>query len=1118
MKKALIISLLLLSLMLFSQNKEWPILKHYDQNHLGRIALPIGGIGTGTVSIGGRGELQDWEIMNRPAKGFRTTKSRLDAPFFSIFTKTTKGSTKTKALLGPLYDWEYEHMEGRSIEHHGLPRFESASFNTAYPFGQVSLEDKNMPVKITLKAFNPLIPGDADASGIPIAVLSYEVTNTTDQTIDVSVCGSMRNFIGVDGSKMQKDWKGEYYPVGAKYNKNKYQTTEKLKGIYMYSDSVQTKDPAWGSIALTTGINENTSYRTGTVPDAWGNSILNFWDDFSEDGILQEEAWSFDHQPMASLAISKKLEAGETKNFTFYLTWYFPNRTSWYGPDIVGNYYTEQYDDAWNVIEKEYPKLPELENRTIEFVDAFINSDLPEVVKEAALFNISTLRSQTVFRIKDGHMFGWEGVMDDIGSCMGSCTHVWNYEQTTAFLFGDLAKSMRDVEFGYATHDNGLMSFRVNLPLDKAQSSSMAAADGQMGTIMKFYRDWQLSGDQEFLNKHYENVKKALAFAWIEGGWDADIDGVMEGCQHNTMDVEYFGPNPQMQIWYLGALKAGKEMAITMDDQQFANVCDELFNKGSIWTDENLFNGEYYEQIIKTPENSGSIASGLTVGMGASDINNPDFQLAKGCLVDQLVGQYMAHVCGLGYLINPDHAKTTLNSIMKYNYRESLNDHFNNMRSYAMGNESALLMASWPKGRPKVPFPYFSEVMTGFEYTAAVGMLYEGQAENGLKCIKSIRDRYDGSKRNPFDEAECGHHYARAMASWSSVLALTGFQYSGVDRTIRFGNIEGEYFWSTGYAYGTVEILNKGSKKEVKLHVLKGSLNIHKITIQGFGEQQLKSNLELTEGSINFYQVKNNNKQAGIPQYQLKEIKTTSVIRAPHIKDANNKIFKTASFTDTKMVHMESEPGSKIYYTLDGSLPTENSLVYIAPIKLSESAIIKAIAVKNGFESFLSTTAEVFKVRGFEHLELLTKPSPKYKGKDANTLFDGIKGNSSFSDGKCLGFEGDDLVLIISFKDKTKVNTLIINCLINEGSWIFPPQKIEFYKSIDAKTYEIFGVIDQKEIGEGGENNTMAYRQEFENTEIQHLKIKVINTGVCPEGHPGAGEKAWLFIDEIIIE
>jgi hypothetical protein len=429
-----------------------------------------------------------------------------------------------------------------------------------------------------------------------------------------------------------------------------------------------------------------------------------------------------------------------------------------------------------------------LTQKTLDFVNAFVISTYPDVVKEAALFNLSTLRSQTVFRTEDGKMFGWEGVMDRFGSCKGSCTHVWNYEQATAFLFNDLARTMREVEFSYALRKNGHMGFRTNLPLvPSASGIGVAAADGQMGTIMKFYREWQLSGNEAFLKEHWPRVKAALSFAWIENGWDADVDGVMEGVQHNTMDVEYFGPNPQMQLWYLGALRAGEEMAFYMKDEAFAQKCRNLFESGSKWTDENLFNGEYYIHKIKVPDGKDNIAEGLMAGMGSKRIDHPDYQLASGCLVDQLVGQYMAHVLGLGYLVKEENVTTTLQSILKYNKKETMFEHFNNMRSYAMGDEKALLMASWPKGgRPKIPFPYWSEVMTGFEYTAAIGMLYEGMQQEGLDVIRNIRDRYDGRKRNPFDEAECGHHYARAMASWAGIIQQSGFRYSAVDKTISF--------------------------------------------------------------------------------------------------------------------------------------------------------------------------------------------------------------------------------------------------------------------------------------------------------------------------------------------
>jgi non-lysosomal glucosylceramidase len=818
----------IISLTTQGQNIKWPLLKHYDKNHISKVALPIGGIGTGTVSINGRGSLVDWEIMNRPGKGFSTVTPGNDAPFFAIHIQDVEKSY-TKGLMGPLLDHEYEHMEGRPVDHHGIPRFEKANFDAAYPFGVVNLSDSNLPVDVKIKTFNPLIPGDADASGIPIAILRYEVSNKTDKPITVSVCGSIRNFIGKDGSKFHYDWKGDKIFEGAVKNTNEFRSDANFKGIFFQPGEVDKADPAWGTIALTTDAASGISYRTSSVRNDWSNSVLDFWDDFSDDGILREKTEQVDNDPMASLAVQQEIPAKGTRVFQFFLTWHFPNRMAW-AKEVVGNYYTTQYSDAWDVIVKTYPDLNNLEQKTLDFVNAFINSDFPEEVKEAALFNLSTLRSQTVFRIKSGHMMGWEGCMDVNGSCAGSCTHVWNYEQATAFLFGDLAKTMRDVEFNFATRKDGGMAFRAALPLITNQTVG-TAADGQMGTVMKMYRDWQLSGDTEFLKKSWPNVKNALSFAWLENSWDANADGVMEGSQHNTMDVNYSGPNPQMQFWYLGALKAAEKMAVALNDNDFAKKCAEIYQSGSKWTDENLFNGEYYEHKVLDPETKKEITD-------YSSPNMPRYQLAKGCLVDQLVGQYMAHICGLGYLAPEEHIKTTLQSILKYNYRESMAGHFNNMRSYALGNESALLMASWPKGRPKVPFPYFSEVMTGFEYTAAVGMIYEGMEQEGLEVIRNIRARYDGAKRSPFNEAECGHHYARAMASWASVIALSGFQYSAIDKSMTFTAKPGTYFWSNGSAWGTCKV----SENKAELHVLSGEVELGRFTLKGAETKQFSNN------------------------------------------------------------------------------------------------------------------------------------------------------------------------------------------------------------------------------------------------------------------------------------
>ena len=887
----------------------WPVLHRYDQDHLARIALPLGGIGTGTVSLGGRGDLRDWELMNRPAKGFIPGRDTRCPPSFVLYARPEGGSSVTRLLEGPLEYFEYEGASGSPAANHGLPRFARCTFDAAYPFGQVRLSDDDVPVDVRLEAFNPLVPCDADRSGLPVAVLRYVLTNRTDVPVSAAVCGSIPNFIGMDGTD-----------GACSENRNRYRAGDGLRGLFMSSQGVDREAAQWGTMALATTA-EAVSYRTAWRDDRWGTPLLDFWDEFSESGTLTDRDAGNNARPMASLSARVKLSPGETAGVTFVLAWHFPNRYTWTPAtkedltvggdtesageeaccdegegcceqggdgaaeccddngnsmsdscegssgccdddgvccddgkiccdtgDLIGNYYTTRFEDAWDVVEQVVPDLESLETDTLRFVEAFCGSDLPEVVKEAALFNLSTLRSQTCFRTPDGRFYGWEGCHDAAGCCLGSCTHVWNYEQSTAFLFGDLAQTMREVEFAQATDENGLMSFRVWLPLARARNFNRAAADGQMGCVMKMYRDWQLSGDDAQLRALWPDVKKALAFCWIPGGWDADRDGVMEGCQHNTMDVEYFGPNPQMEFWYLGALRAAEEMARYLGDDDFARECRDLYERGSAWTDANLFNGEYYEHEIRVPEREEDVAEGLTVGMGPKDLANPDYQLGSGCLVDQLVGQYMAHVCGLGYLADSGNVRRSLQSILEYNRLEGFHGHTNVMRSYVLGDEAALLMASYPKDRPDNPFSYFTEVMTGFEYTAAIGMIYEGLVDEGLDCIQDIRDRYDGRRRNPFDEAECGHHYARAMAAWTAHLALTGFQYSAVTKTMALTERPGRYFWSTGYAWGICAVSKSDDGIRAELSVLHGNLQLSGLRLGDSGEAGFDQMLELAEG------------------------------------------------------------------------------------------------------------------------------------------------------------------------------------------------------------------------------------------------------------------------------
>jgi uncharacterized protein (DUF608 family) len=701
----------------------------------------------------------------------------------------------------------------------------------------VELTDGGLPVEVSTEAFNPLIPGDADASGIPFMLYRVRVNNPTSKPVSITVCGAVSNFIGTDGAD------------GAVANDtNVFRNAQGIAGLFMASPEVATDSPYWGTMSLVTPDTHNEiSHRTTDIAVGWQMGLLHLWEELCQKGRLTDiQAAPAQKGPNGALAIGFSVAPGATETATFIIAWHFPNRLSWtpegksvrvgggrsvYGPPVIGNYYTTQYTDAWDAAAKAAAQLPDLERRTLAFANAVCDSDFPPVIKEAALFNLSTLKTQTVFRTPDGRFFGFEGAFEKYGSCPGSCTHVWNYEQATGFLFGDLARNMRDTEYKLATDDTGVMSFRIFLPLEHAQSFGVAAADGQMGTLMRLHRDWRLSGDDAWLASVWPHAKRSMEYCWLPGGWDADRDGVMEGCQHNTMDVEYYGPNPQMTGWYLGALRACEEMARHLGDDAFADECRRLFESGSRLMDDTLFNGEYYEHHIQP--STGPVPKGTRHGNLDAINPDPNFQLGAGCLIDQLVGQFMAHICGLGHLHRPELVRKTLASILKYNRKRGFYDLVNPMRSFVAGDEEALLMAHYPPDRrPRVPFPYYAEVMTGFEYTVAIGLIQEGMVDEGLAVITAIRDRYDGRRRNPFDEAECGRHYARAMIAWGAIVALSGFQYDAISATLRFAAAPAPatFFWSNGSAWGTFSQTPAGDGEvDIVLNVLSGSLKVSTI-------------------------------------------------------------------------------------------------------------------------------------------------------------------------------------------------------------------------------------------------------------------------------------------------
>jgi non-lysosomal glucosylceramidase len=795
------------------------------------IAFPLGGVAAGSVALGGRGQLRDWEIFNRPNKGYSPAYA-----FPSIWAQAGDAKPVARVLEARILP-PYEGQDGLGSNNApGLSRLDAATFTGAYPLAHIAFEDRAMPVKVELEAFSPFIPHEPDDSGLPVAVLRYRVTNPKSTSATVSIAWSLENPVKAGPA-------GNPDP-----RQNTYQSNVRIAGLTMSNPALSESDPMRGTIALAALVQPGVQVQhwRGWPQGRWWNSAMLFWDAFSASGELGAE-------PEARNAVGVVLQRAtiaphQSQTFTFLLAWHFPNRTpEWCGWDApkgkggtrIGNYYATRFEDAWAAADYTAQHLESLERRTRLFADAFRESTLPAAVKEAASANLSTLASTTCFRTADGEFHGFEGVDDTRGCCFGNCTHVWNYETATAFLFPSFARSLRKAAFGYSMDDAGAMRFRQMLP-DGFDRFGWAAADGQMGQILHAYLDWKLTGDDAWLGAMWPQLKKAIEFAWVPGGWDANRDGVMEGVQHNTYDVEFYGPNPLCGIYYLGALRASEEMARRIGDTASAAEYHRLFAQGSRWIDANLFNGKYYVQQVRGFRND-QIAPHLRGEMGANETEHPEYQVGDGCLVDQLMGQYLASVAGLGDLVSSENMQFTLRAIYNSNYKRTLLEHDNVERTFALNDEAAVLVCSYAEGkRPRIPFPYYAEVFTGLEHATAAMMMYADMVDEGTEYIANTRARYDGEKRNPWDEAECGHHYARAMSSWSSVVALSGFDYDGTQEAVtavpRTPHRAFRCFWASGTGWGEFTYVPGTSGGTFfTLRVLAGKLRCRSVRITAVG-------------------------------------------------------------------------------------------------------------------------------------------------------------------------------------------------------------------------------------------------------------------------------------------
>lgn len=853
----------------------------YAADDLRMIAMPIGGITTGQLYINGEGRLVHWDIFNQHNfSGYGATNYSAGPARSPI-----KQGFAIQATCGG-------KTADRTLNKKGFP---GVRFCGEYPIASVEYKDKAFPIEISLEAFSPFIPLNAEDSALPATVLQFTLKNTSSELADVKLGGWLENAVCrhsgevMYGARVNKTARGEGWTMVLESAKAKEAPKETRQPIVL-ADFEGTDYGKWtaegkafgagpakgtlpnqqnvggfqgkglvntflggddshgkltsppfiidrnflcfliggGNQKGKTGINllvdgkvvrsaagknsEKLEHAVWNVKDLAGkearieivDSVSGAWGHVNVDqielcdsprptpkGTLEQQpdfgtmglailgdgepffggptaeaempGWlfrktsgfqsgsyeekAFEDALPGGLVKSLQLKAGEEAKVTFVVAWHFPNRLE------HGNYYAKRFKDASEVVGYVAKDFDRLAGQTRLWHDTWYDSSLPYWLLDRLFSTTSTLATGTCQWWSNGRFWAWEGV----GCCHGTCAHVWNYEHSMARLFPELERSVRimqDYDAGFDP-ETGAVMFR-------GEGWKLWAGDSQAGTVLKAYREHQMSPNSDFLKGLWPKIRKSMEFLLDQ---DGNADGLIEGKQHNTYDIDFYGANTMIGSLYLAALRAAEEMAKELGDAEFAAVCRKVYEAGRKNTLEKLYNGEYFVQTVDLQK-------------------HPKYQYADGCLSDHLFGDGWAHQVGLECVYPPETVRSALTAIWKYNWAPDVgpqNEAHPPERWFARPGEAGLFTCTWPKSKHLGPesVRYRDEVWTGIEYQVAGNMAWDGLVTEALAICRGVHDRYHPAKHNPWNEIECGDHYARGMASHGVFLALCGFEYHG---------------------------------------------------------------------------------------------------------------------------------------------------------------------------------------------------------------------------------------------------------------------------------------------------------------------------------------------------
>jgi len=802
-----------------------------SRNELKYIGMPVGGLHAGTVYVGGDGRLWLWQIYNESFEGVHEgidpkevnwndgiSLRKIRSRDGSAYVEPSIANNRRVLEQGFAVKISYE---GKTIiKELNEDHWDEVSFQGSYPIATITYSSKDFPLEIQLNVYSPFIPLEAEESALPATILRVGVVNTSKKPIDISLLGWMEN--GVNKLTAKEN---------AGQRKNTLFTTKDSTGIFFSSDSnikeIQEAGDSGSMCFLLHGINGKAQVSF----NGWPIDARHF--DSSQDSSATAE---FPDKLVGAIGTETKLLSGQRYSADYSVSWHFNNpnpKLKKIVKDAERGYrYGVKFRDAKEVSTFIHTNFKELSSVTELWANTWKDSTLPHWFLERTFVNIGTLATANTYRFADGRFWSWEGV----GACAGTCTHVWQYAQAMARIFPELERGLRErVDLGVGfIEESGAILFR-------GENETRPAIDGQAGTILRFYREHQMSKDNRFLDANWPKIKKAVQFMLAQ---DKNGDGMTDTPMENTLDAVWEGEIAWIVGLCIAAAKAAQMMAEEINDISFAKICETYVSDGKRNMEKELFNGEYFIHRPDAVQGRRKLGSYNT------------------CHIDQVYGQSWTFQVGLPRILDKEKTVAALKALWKYNFTMDVGPYIKTHtggRPYALPGEGGMVMNTNPHNETK-PFGedvswqlgYFHECMSGFEHQVAAHFMAEGMLDESLVLTRAVHDRHHAAKRNPFNEIECSDHYARAMASYGTFITACGFEHHGPKGYIGFApkwnkeNFKAPF--TTAAGWGTYS-QRKTDLKQVHHFELKyGELALQKIALEKLDGKKTSSVLAILGG------------------------------------------------------------------------------------------------------------------------------------------------------------------------------------------------------------------------------------------------------------------------------